>query len=455
MKALQVPFCFHPDPVGGTEVYVEALARHLEEAGVRTLVAAPGGGDAAYAYEGLQVRRFGLSQVADPRDLYGEGDAQAAGAFGRILDEERPDVVHLHAFTRGVSVRLLREARARRIPVVFTYHTPTVSCQRGTLLRWGSEVCDGTLDLDLCTRCTLHGLGVSRGIAEVVGRVPVSAGRALGSMGCSGGAWTALRMRELVHARHAACRALMAEADHIVAPSRWVQALLRRNGVPADKLTVSRQGLPRLSTDGNGAAALDPTRSPLRIAYLGRFDPTKGPDILLRALRLLAGAPLELHLYGVVQEGAGPAYRWELESLAAGDPRIAFLPTVPTDRVVPLLRGYHLLAAPSRLLETGPLVVLEAFAAGIPVLGSNLGGIAELVEDGVNGLLVKPGSPEAWSRALRRVTDDRALLARLRKGIREPRHMGAVAGEMVALYRAVLGQQRASEEAAGSFVAPA
>jgi glycosyltransferase involved in cell wall biosynthesis len=79
-------------------------------------------------------------------------------------------------------------------------------------------------------------------------------------------------------------------------------------------------------------------------------------------------------------------------------------------------------------------VVLEAFAAGIPVLGSDLGGIAELVEHEVDGLLVEPASPEAWGGALRRVLDDPDLLTRLRRGVRPPRRMGQVAEEMLAVY---------------------
>jgi glycosyltransferase involved in cell wall biosynthesis len=101
------------------------------------------------------------------------------------------------------------------------------------------------------------------------------------------------------------------------------------------------------------------------------------------------------------------------------------------------LQEYDLLAVPSQLLETGPIVVLEAFAAGIPVAGSNLGGIAELVEHGVNGLLVDPASPESWAEALRRLSQDRDLLATLRSGIRPPRTMRDAAAELMAVYRQV------------------
>src|SRR5262249_33706589 len=148
--------------------------------------------------------------VGDLGELYGEGDAVAAREFGTVLDEEQPDVVHLHSFTRAVSTQLVREARCRGIGVVFTYHTPTVSCPRGTLMRWGRTVCDGALERMACAGCVLHGLGVSKAVSRTLARVPPVLGRALARRGASGGVWTALRMSALVQQRHDAVRVLFA-----------------------------------------------------------------------------------------------------------------------------------------------------------------------------------------------------------------------------------------------------
>ena len=99
-----------------------------------------------------------------------------------------------------------------------------------------------------------------------------------------------------------------------------------------------------------------------------------------------------------------------------------------------------MLAVPSQWLETGPIVVLEAFAAGIPVAGSNLGGIPELVEHGVNGLLIDPASPANWAAALRSLSQDPDLLATLRSRIRPPRTMRDAAAELNAIYSQVGSQ---------------
>ncbi len=369
-----------------------------------------------------------------------------------MLDEERPDVVHLHAFTHAVSPRLAREAKQRGIPVVFSYHTPTVSCQRGTLMRWGKSSCNGRLDLDLCTRCTLQGLGLPRVLANAVGKLPVGVGETLGIMHRSGKAWTALRMRQLIALRHDGFRAMMEEVDHIVAVRGWVRELLLRNGIDPTKITVSTQGLPDSALNADPGRDLIPaTIEPLRIAFLGRLDPGKGPDLIVRAVRLLPQTNMELHLYGISQGREGDVYLQQLKKMAEGDSRISFLPSVPNGQVVALLSEYHILVVPSRWMETGPLVVLEAFASGVPVVGSDLGGIADLVQHEVNGLLVQPDSVEEWAYVLHRLALDRDLLTRLRSGIRQPRSMQSVAEEMVGIYSTLVRNIAEYDKSPGSL----
>jgi len=244
--------------------------------------------------------------------------------------------------------------------------------------------------------------------------------------------------------RHETTRTFLQETDHIVAVCEWARRLLMRNGVPASKLTLSRHGI--LQTQkalGQNAACFgaDPTVDSkptcLRLAFLGRFDPAKGGEILIRAVRRLADAPLRLDIYGVSQGQGGQSHESQLRALAATDERIHFFPTLARGEVSLKLRRYDLLAVPSQWLETGPLVVLEAFSAGVPVIGSRLGGVAELVADGVDGLLVESGNSEAWANALRRLLDTPVLVRSLRDGVRPPRSMRTVATEMLELYNRI------------------
>ena len=429
MKVIHVPFRFRPDAMGGTEVYVEALAREQLLRGMEVVVAAPGQATTRQVESSLPVYRFAVSKSLATRSLYGEGDRRASVEFARLVEAEHPDIVHLHAFTSAVSQLLAQEVRKRGVPLVFTYHTPTVSCQRGTLLRWGKTECDGRLALGKCTSCALHGLGVNRWMSQILSTMPPAFGNSLGDLGLGGGPWTALRMTELMRLRHEAIRVLMNEADRIVVLCDWARQLLLRNGVPSHKLVLSRHGISSSMFEGS----LRPARSgALRIAFLGRLHSTKGVDTLLLALRALPGVAMELDIFGIPDESD---YGRKVKSLAARDGRVTLFPPVESDDIPNLLADYDVLAVPSRWLETGPLVVLEAFEAGIPVVGSRLGGIAELVSDGVDGLLVEADSVDAWRIALYRLATSPELLARLKSGVRQPRRMRAVADDMGSIYR--------------------
>ena len=439
LKVVHVPFTFAPDPVGGTEIYVETLAHGLRARGIESLIVAPSssGNDEAYEHNGLRVRRFRSAPESKYmlRELYGGGDPEAVAAFAKILDEECPDAVHIHAFTRAVSVMLVGAAKRRGLPVFFTYHTPTVSCQRGTLMLWSKEMCDGVLEIRRCTSCSLQSRGLPRWATDLLSYVPLRFARALENANLSGGIWTVLRMRELVRTQQRAFFAIMQEVDAIVTLSEWSRRLLIRNGVPAAKLTLLQHWLP--SVRNTQESLIKVTEIPLRVAFFGRVDKVKGVDTLIKAVRAAPGVSIEVHLYGVTQS----AGYWDtLTSLAAQDMRIKFLPPVPNNKVIPLLRGYHVCAMPARGVENRPLVVLESFAAGTPVIGSNLGGIAELVRHEVDGLLVEPEDVKAWADALGRCAEDRDLLGRLRQGVQLPRPSVDVTQKMAELYCRVLNQ---------------
>jgi glycosyltransferase involved in cell wall biosynthesis len=437
LRVLQIPFCFAPDPIGGTEVYVDGLARALADHDVESIVCAPAQASSAYEHRGLRVRRYAIGDGTDLEDAYGTPSARATREFEAILAIEKPDVVHLHARTRGANATLLHAARAVGAKTVFTYHTPTVSCVRGTMMRWGVEPCDGRLDVARCAACLLTTQGVPRRIAEAIGHVPIPVGRLLARAGRRGGPWTALRMSALVDGLATSIQSLLDASDHIVAVCEWVADVLRRNDVPAKKLSVCRQGLwgspPAIDrATERGRSIAD---RPLRLAYFGRLDATKGVDLIVEALRRSPRAPVTLDLYGVAQGSDGERMLASLRAEAAADPRLSICAPVTHDRVVETIARYDLLTVPSRWLETGPLVVLEAFAAKVPVLGMRRGGIAELVRHDVDGWLVDGDDPSLWTAAVARLVDDRASIDRWSSAIRPPRTMGDVAVEMASIYR--------------------
>jgi glycosyltransferase involved in cell wall biosynthesis len=264
--------------------------------------------------------------------------------------------------------------------------------------------------------------------------MPADGGDLLGKLGREGGAWTALRMSSLVSRRFAGLEQFFADVDRFVVLTPWVEQVLLSNHVPAGKLVRSAHGL-ALPAPASIRRKADGDR--LRFIHLGRIDPVKGTDLLIRAFRSAWAADIDLDIYGVVQDDVSGLLD-RLQSLAAGDGRIRFLPLIRPSQVIETIASYDVLAVPSQWMETGPLVVLEAFAAGVPVIGSALGGIEGKVTDGVDGLLVRPFDDEAaWASALQRVAADPSLVRRLAANVRPPRSPQSVAKDMRAIYQSL------------------
>jgi glycosyltransferase involved in cell wall biosynthesis len=430
LDVLHVPYTYWPDAVGGTEIYVAALVRELQELGVESGVAAPGRAKDSAPDSG--VFRWSVDDKVHDA-AYGRPDPASATAFRNILARTRPHIVHLHARTSAVSSLLLREARAAGARTVFTYHTPSASCMRGTMMLEGREPCDGILDGARCTRCVLQKQGVPGWAADLLCHLPRGVGGAASSAGLKGGPVLALRMRQLVDDANGDTREFLALADRVIAVCDWVADVLRRNGVRESRLVLNRQGI--ASTAASDTPSPSEREGPLRIACFGRIDPAKGIDILIRAVSAVSG--VELDVFGVSQGREDYDFR-ALNRLAAANPRCRLRASVTADEVAMEMKKADLVAVPSIGLETGPLVVLEAFAAGTPVLGSRLGGIAEIVRDGVDGVLVSAGDIGDWESTIRRLAENRGSISSLRAGIRPPRTMRDVAVDMNRVYAELL-----------------
>ena len=433
MKIIQIPYCYYPDPVGGTEVYVESLAQEITLLGHTCIIVAPGERTEEYIHEGIKVRRYAISEgKCSLNELYSLQDKKAVFEFSKILDEENPDIIHMHALTRGASPELTEEAAKRGIRTVFTYHTPTVSCQRGTLMLFGREVCNGIIEAQRCASCVLNGLGMSTFLSGICSCVPAKIGKAILKHRIPNFIKMLLGMKYLMDVKKDKFLDLMDKVDTIIAPRKWVKELLLLNEVSSSKIHLLKQGLCR-QYDKDEQIAPKKEDDTLRFVYKGRVDKTKGLDIFIKAFRQVDDNNMRFDIYGIEQDNV--KYFKRIRDIAALDKRITFKEPVQGNDVIKTLANYDMLAVPSQWMETGPMVILEAFAAGIPVIGSRLGGIAGLVQDEVNGVLVEPFSVEAWTKAIRRLLKDKDMLERLKGKVTAPNSMEEVAREMVGIYK--------------------
>jgi glycosyltransferase involved in cell wall biosynthesis len=199
----------------------------------------------------------------------------------------------------------------------------------------------------------------------------------------------------LRHARDAAIE----RAAHVVCPSAFMRDLVVSWGVPAERVDVLPNPAPRAAE----AEPVDPGEHPV-VVFAGRLTAQKDLGIALAALRELPEVRLLL-------AGDGPE-RARLE--AEAPPNVSFLGPLPRGRVLGLLRAADA-AVLTSAWENFPHGVVEALAVGTPVVSTRTGGVAEIVQDGQNGLLVDPGDATAFAAAVRRLLADDELRVRLRE----------------------------------------
>lgn len=418
-----------PFAVGGRDVFMHELARALKQRDVRVMCAyhqshanEPVG---RYDHDGVAYAVLPPAAGMNDRRHYFGRTAAATPGFAELLDDFRPDVLHLHDFGVSCGLNHLRIALRHDIRTAMTFHSPGQSCPQKALRYRGRTPCDGELRHDRCSRCRLAIQGVPVAAATVLARLPI---RVLGVEYTSG----PMRMLTSPNATRREIDAwfeMVGLIDMLHTHARWVHDMVKRNGVPEPKLRLYRTGLPR---PAEKVATLPDAGGRLRVAFLGRCDPVKGIEVLIDAVKLLpSDAPISVSFFGPYWSDA---YGRGLLSRIAGDPRFVPPLLVPPTELHRVWATTDVLAVPSMLPETGPLVVLEAFAAGVPVVGSDLGGIPELVRDGLDGLLFPLGDAAALSTHFRRLIADRGLLAHLRANTRPPRTLGDLADDLLPEY---------------------
>ncbi|MGH9116406.1 MAG: glycosyltransferase family 4 protein [Acidimicrobiales bacterium] len=205
-------------------------------------------------------------------------------------------------------------------------------------------------------------------------------------------------------------RRLADRIDHRTAVSddarRFAQAALGGeytvlfNGIEVDRF-AGAEPWPSASSSAGAAGTPGPT-----ILFVGRHEPRKGLAVLLRAMPRL---PAETRLWVA---GTGPETD-ALRSGTAGDRRIEWIGRIDDEEKASRLRAADVFCAPSVRGESFGVVLLEAMAAGTPVVASDLPGYRNVARGGADALLVAPDDPEALAAGLLGVLDDRATAERL------------------------------------------
>lgn len=349
---------YPPIMAGGAELIVAYLAEGLAAQGNRvTVVSTCGPEMEPYPVEtrnGVEIIRFfpknvywsftrGGQQPGYKKALWHLRDAwnlDASRRFQAILAEKQPDVLHTHLID-GLSAVLWRRAKRAGIPVLHTAHDYHLLCPRAFML---------TRSLALCTKPQI---------------------------GCQ-----VYRQWHL----HTA-----ADVDLFTSPSQFLISKHLENGLRAKQTAVIRNGIP--------LPAVPPRQrdsgAPLRFLFPARLTIEKGCEVVLAALQHM---PADLN-FELTVVGKGPLED-KFKATAAQDKRLRFLGYVSGEEKTAVFSQSDCLIIPSLWYENAPVVIVEAAAYGMAVIGSRIGAIPEFVADEETGLLFEPGNPLALAAAM-------------------------------------------------------
>jgi glycosyltransferase involved in cell wall biosynthesis len=223
--------------------------------------------------------------------------------------------------------------------------------------------------------------------------------------------------------------------------SSWFKAVLLANNLPAKKMVLLDKAVPTWTVGQKTESKHEKhEKETLRFVYLGRISEIKGLHVVLEALKDIDQARWSLDIYGQVEE---KDYYLKCNRIIE-DSRgiIDWKGIIDPKDVVDILQQYDALIFPTVIQEMVGLVVQEAFAAGIPVIGSNVMGIAEQITDDVDGLLFKAGNSEELNKLLKKVIASPSILSRLASNIKAPASFTNVAGQTLHHYQSVVDAKK-------------
>lgn len=370
-------------------------------------------------FEGIKVSRVVRNTSRGAlSDNYTREDLERHAIWKRLFEEVMPEVV----FTVGRGPALMGDveqvARNAGVPVVATLIHPDQVCPKGPRLDAWGKGCMRALDAEICCACLLRSRCGVPGLYLPLKALPAGKlGQWLPEGGFAGRLRTAFLLPRMVDGFLSHWQELREAVSLFVAHSEAARELLLVNGVPGSKIRLSAPGLELRE----GATRARSSAGPVKFGFVGRPCAEKGVRTLVKAWQLLErDVAAELHFWGNPHTGE-PDVVASIEALEASDQRVQFHGSFTRDQTDSIYDSIDVLVVPSEWFDNCPFVISEAFAAGVPVVGSDFGGIRSLVRHEVDGLLVPMSDAQALSGCLSRLAANPQAVHTLARNVRPPR----------------------------------
>lgn len=441
MKIIHCLNQYMPLAMAGTEIYTHTLAQSQVSSGHKVAVITPhidyyrpGCINGHYVYDNIDVYQY--LETADPTDRqihYGNKKPAGLENFKRLVLSLKADVIHFHELNRSVGltaahVKVARECGAK---IVLTMHLSSYTCNTNILVRDG-KLCDGKIRKYACSVCSY----------KTLFHMPSLPSAALATTGIlceytgitnkirTGKITTLIRLPSGIQRIKNELAELVDSVDQFVSYARWYKTILLENGIPQNKITLVPAALVTKEKNKTAKAAVS-SGLPVKMVFVGRIQYVKGLHLIIEAVKQFSAGQLHLDIYGMPEE---TSYYQQCIKDSAGVDSICWKGPLMHRDVVAGLAQYDILCLASVFSEMSPLVIQEAFAAGIPVLASKVYGNMEQVRDLHNGILVEFNSARSLQEKLHLLVNNPGLIQQMKNNIASPVDFDVVNETYLRLY---------------------
>jgi len=451
MKIVQVAHSFPPYSSTGTEVYTYNLSQALAQKHKIFIFHRINNSDIKeYELRRSIFDNFTVFTVNNTFRLYDSFEAtyknETVGIkFGAALDEIKPDIIHIQNLLY-LGAEIIEEAKKRKIPVVFTLNDYWLLCPQGQLLRNNINICSGKNSIE-CISCVRYQLDLKQHSFSAYHFLKKNAPGFLFRFlkefylkTCKFCFSSGRRKIVLIDRRKDYLRHIYSKVDLFISPSQFLGEKFIESGFSKDKIAFSSYGF---DLDRFKDGCKTPS-SKLRFGFIGNIMPAKGIHVLIKAFNAIKNNAVELKIYGesISYKSMVFNYKQRLKRIIRNK-NIKFMGGFDNREAEEVFKNIDVLVMPSIWYENLPLVIQEAFITGTPVVASSIGGIPELITDGVNGFLFKAGDAAGLVEKINLIIDNPHLVWEVKKNIRPPKDIRKNAQEMESIYEGLLVEAKA------------
>lgn len=369
MRVLKVIHGFPPDYMAGSEVYSYHLSKELQRTGIDISVFTRAENEFHEEYKTYRenYQQIPIVRVNKPKRDYFYFDKfydeNMENIFRNELLNQKYQIVHFGHLSH-LSINLIKIAKLEfNLPVVFTIHDFWLFCVKGQMINEKMQICQSP-SIENCQKCSPYNPTLSD---------------------------VEKSFRDL--------NSIIELVDIFISPSHTLRNFFIAQGVLENKVIYSKYGFDKNKIEFCQKKFKNGDK--VKFGFMGRVIPTKGIRVLVDVFANLQEETLAI--YGNIG----------IQKRFLERKNIVFKGGYTNDTIAEVLKNIDVLIVPSLWFENAPLVIQEAFLCGIPVVTSDIGGMAELVQDGINGFLFKVGDIEDLQRVISKISKNPELLNKL------------------------------------------